>query len=250
MYDCFKKAMAIATAAALSLLPAAPAFARNPSNSDPVTPIKHLVIIFQENVSFDHYFGTYPNALNPDGEPAFHAKKRTPTINGLSAALLSNNPNSLGTGNGAGATNPFRLDRSQAATNDQNHAYGPEQSAVHFGLMDLFPLNVGTAGPPPNAPPQAVTTKGLTMGYFDGNTVTAFWNYAQKFAMSDHSFSTTFGPSTQGALNVISGQTNGVINSVNPGSSVVADGYGGFTAIGDADPTGDICSSTTQSYDM
>src|SRR6516165_9103976 len=29
------------------------------------TPITHLVIIFQENVSFDHYFGTYPNALNP-----------------------------------------------------------------------------------------------------------------------------------------------------------------------------------------
>ena len=33
----------------------------------PATPIKHLVIIFQENVSFDHYFGTYPNAPNPPG---------------------------------------------------------------------------------------------------------------------------------------------------------------------------------------
>jgi phospholipase C len=32
------------------------------------TPIKHLVVIFQENVSFDHYFGTYPNALNLYGE--------------------------------------------------------------------------------------------------------------------------------------------------------------------------------------
>ena len=29
------------------------------------TPIKHMVIIFQENESFDHYFGTYPNATNP-----------------------------------------------------------------------------------------------------------------------------------------------------------------------------------------
>ena len=35
------------------------------------TPIKHIVIIFGENRSFDHYFGTYPNALNPAGEPHF-----------------------------------------------------------------------------------------------------------------------------------------------------------------------------------
>jgi phospholipase C len=246
MYDCFKKAMAIATAAALSLLPAAPAFARNPSNSDPVTPIKHIVIIFQENVSFDHYFGTYPNALNPDGEPAFHAKKKTPTVNGLSAALLSSNPNSLGAGNGTGATNPFRLDRSQAFTNDQNHAYGPEQAAVHLGLMDLFPSKVGTAGPPPNAPPLAVTTKGLTMGYFDGNTVTAYWNYAQYFAMSDNSYGTTFGPSTPGLLNLVAGQTNGAVNVINGTGNETDGGSGSLTVVGDPDPLNDICSSPTR----
>ncbi|HKK14433.1 MAG TPA: alkaline phosphatase family protein, partial [Gammaproteobacteria bacterium] len=33
------------------------------------TPIKHVVVIFQENVSFDHYFATYPHAANPAGEP-------------------------------------------------------------------------------------------------------------------------------------------------------------------------------------
>jgi phospholipase C len=37
------------------------------------TPIQHLVVIFQENNSFDHYFGTYPVALNPPGEPLFFA---------------------------------------------------------------------------------------------------------------------------------------------------------------------------------
>ena len=52
------------------------------------TPIKHLVIIFQENVSFDHYFATYPNATNPQGEPQFHAAFGTPTVNGLSNGLL------------------------------------------------------------------------------------------------------------------------------------------------------------------
>ncbi|HEX2776015.1 MAG TPA: alkaline phosphatase family protein, partial [Candidatus Acidoferrales bacterium] len=40
-----------------------------PPSVKTTTPIKHLVIIFQENVSFDHYFGTYPVATNPSGEP-------------------------------------------------------------------------------------------------------------------------------------------------------------------------------------
>ena len=37
------------------------------------TPIKPLVVIFQENVSFDHYFGTYPMAQNNPGETPVHS---------------------------------------------------------------------------------------------------------------------------------------------------------------------------------
>ena len=161
------------------------------------TPIQHLVVIFQENISFDHYFGTYPVATNPTGEPTFTAAANTPAVNGLSGLLLTNNPN-LNTANNtmssAGATNPFRLDRTQAATNDQDHDYGPEQMAFDGGLMDLFPASVGTAGPPPSPPPSIVETTGVVMGYYDGNTVTALWNYAQHFAMSDNSFGTNLAP--------------------------------------------------------
>jgi phospholipase C len=57
------------------------------------TPIQHVVVIFQENVSFDHYFGTYPHAANTDGNP-FHAQPGTPSVNGLTPALLAHNPNS------------------------------------------------------------------------------------------------------------------------------------------------------------
>ena len=42
------------------------------------------------------------------------------------------------------------------------------------------------------------------MGYYDGNTVTALWNYAQQYTLSDNSFGTVFGPSTPGAINLIS----------------------------------------------
>jgi len=247
MNQCLNKAMAIAAAAALSLLPVTPAFA-NKDHGDTATPIKHIVVIFQENVSFDHYFGTYPNAKNPKGEPAFHARPGTPSVNGLQGALLTSNPNFLNTaGNGTDAANPFRLDRSQAATSDQNHAYGPEQAAVHLGLMDLFPSKVGNAGPPPNAPPTVVTTKGITMGYYDGNTVTAFWNYAQHFAMSDNSYDTIFGPSTPGLMNLVSGQTNGLVQNLNaPSSSETDGGSGTLSVVGDPDPVGDVCSAPTR----
>ena len=93
----------------------------------------------------------------------------------------------LNTGNGTGATNPFRLDRSQAATADQDHNYGPEQAATHFGLMDLYPLKCRHGRATAQCAPQSPPPKGSTMGYYDGNTVTALWNYAQHFAMSDNS---------------------------------------------------------------
>src|ERR1700678_695702 len=208
------------------------------------TPIKHLVVIFEENVSFDHYFGTYPDATNPSGEPRFFAFPGTPTVNGLTNALLMNNPNATNPINAAGKTNPFRLDRTQAATADQDHDYTPEQQAFDHGLMDAFPFSVGTAGPPPTGSPIFATT-GLTMGYYDGNTVTAYWNYAQRYAMSDNSYDTNFGPSTDGAVNLISGQLNGVTDDVDPGGSTIGDGNGGLTLISDADPVGDVCSTTS-----
>src|SRR5215469_10251653 len=214
----------------------------------PSTPIQHLVVIFGENISFDHYFGTYPNALNPQGEPAFNASPETPTINGLTAGLLTRNPNMLNTTNGTGMTNPFRLDRSQAATSDQNHNYGPEQAATHAGLMDLFPKSVGVAGPPPipGLAQAVVGTTGINLGYYDGNTVTALWNYAQHYAMNDNSYDTNFGPSTPGAINLVSGQTNGVVQSMNATGDVIDAGDGTVTMISDVDPWGDKCSANDQ----
>jgi phospholipase C len=59
------------------------------------TPIKHLVVILQENVAFDHYFGTYPNAANLPSELKFTADSHTPSVNGIVAAegLSTKNPN-------------------------------------------------------------------------------------------------------------------------------------------------------------
>jgi phospholipase C len=201
------------------------------------TPIKHLVVIFQENVSFDHYFATYPVAANTDGT-TFQAARHTPKVDNLrSAGLLTTNPNLYP---------PTRLTPSQALTCDQNHSYTPEQKAADGGKNDLYVQNTsvdtctGLFGQP-----------GLTMNYYDGNTVTGLWNYAQQYAMSDNSYSSVFGPSTPGALNLVSGQTHGVqaVNSVtgavvpnDPSTVVSPDASGVGTVIGDPDPAFDDCS--------
>ena len=239
--DTPSKAIALLLALTTALGPIAmPASAASKPTSKPTTtvpttatPIQHLVVIFQENVSFDHYFGTYPNATNPAGEPKFKPAANTPAVNGLSSGLLSNNPN-LNPANGAGASNPFRLDRSQAVTADQNHDYSAEQRAFDAGLMDLFPLYTSSGG-------------NEVMGYYDGNTVTGLWNYAQFFAMSDNSYSTTFGPSTPGVINLVSGQTNGTTATLNgTGDEVIGGSDTSLTVVGDPDPIGDVCSNPTR----
>ena len=185
-------------AASVVLLATTLAYGADETEHKTATPIKHLVVIFQENVSFDHYFATYPVAANLMGEPHFHPRPGTPTVNGLSGALLHHNPNLV---------NPFRFDRSQAATCDQDHDYTDEQKAFNNGIMDQFVQTVGTG---PGTDGILTCKKTDVMGYYDGNTTTALWNYAQNFALNDNNYTTQFGPSTPGAINLISGQTNGV----------------------------------------
>jgi phospholipase C len=223
------------------------------------TPIKHLVVIFQENVSFDHYFGTYPNAENLPGENAFHAAPGTPSVNGLSGALLTNNPN---------LSNPQRLNPAQAATCDQDHGYSDEQSAFDHGLMDMFVQKTGAsltlaqclANEGNTAPAGGTNPNYAVMDYYDGNTVTGLWNYAQHFAMSDNSYGTNFGPSTPGAINVTAGNTYGAICgptsavyggtpcTAAPGSAAATPGspspQGKETVYSDSDPNLDVCSAT------
>jgi phospholipase C len=250
----------------------------NGGGAGTATPIKHLVVIFDENISFDHYFGTYPYAANTDGSP-FHAKPGTPTVNGLynqlnasgqpSGPLLTSNPN---------GSNPARLGHNDPMTCDQGHGYTAEQKAADHGAEDAYPANTGanltltqclTGFNFPAGIPEVVPTgegsNAAVMSYYDGNTVTGLWNYAQHFAMNDNSYGTTYGPSTPGALNVTAAQTYGAtcgptsatindspcanptgLNTTTLTSSNITAGAptaaGPGTTYSDADPTYDICS--------
>jgi phospholipase C len=199
------------------------------------------VVIFDENISFDHYFGTYPKATNANGSP-FRAKKNTPAINGLTSTLLKHNPNTA---------NPERLSPSEALTCDQNHSYQPEQEAFNGGLMNMFVQDTGHDTC--TGQPILFGAPGLVMDYFDGNTVTALWNYAQNYAMSDNNFDPQFGPSTPGALNLISGNTGGgkTVSPTtgaadpDPGAIGSPDAQGVGTVYADPDPAFDDCSNAS-----
>ncbi len=237
---------ALAGAAALAAVSGAtPALADSAhgQHGRTTTPIKHLVVIYDENISFDHYFGTYPQAANTDGTK-FTASPKTPKADTLiTSGLLKNNPNQYA---------PKRLTPAQAMTCDQNHGYTAEQYAYNGGKADQFVQNTETDKCSGNL----FGEPGLVMDYYDGNTVTALWNYAQHYSLNDRSFSSVYGPSTPGALNLIAGQTHGVISTDpasgtdNPKQTATPDAYtvhspnaqGVGTVIGDPDPTYDDCS--------
>ena len=234
--------------------------------SGTATPVKHVVVIFQENESFDHYFGTYPNAANTDGQ-RFHAAKGTPAVDGLPPAtshslppslrhstnLLTSNPN---------AAQPQRLDSSPTGlsgdaggqlTCDEDHNYSDEQQAFDGGKMDHFVQSVGVDGAT-KSPFGTLCQASQVMNYYDGNTVTGLWNYAQHYSMSDNSFGVTFGPSAPGAINVTAGDTGNVdmshtaknpsvSTSTSPNGDITPDGKGGFSLTNDAQPYWDDCST-------
>ena len=240
-----RRAAAVALACSLTLVMPSGLLAGQTKDAaeavETTTPIKHVIVIFGENISFDHYFATYPYATNPEGEPAFHAKDDTPRANNLLAGgLLTENPNS---------TQPFRMDTGvESVTCDQNHSYTPEQQADDHGLMDKFPESTGSGSSSSFPCNDYGKGTGVVMGYFDGNTTTALWNYAQHFAINDNSYSTMFGPSTVGAVNLVAGTTaTGTLNPTKVNgkpaspSGVIANDVFTGPIIGDVRPLNDEC---------
>jgi len=250
-----------------------PALAGPAENLETETPIKHLVIIFQENKSFFSYFATYPEAENPTGgtpPPQFEARPGTPSVNGLDNTLANFNPNLV---------NPFRIARLDSYTCDQNHDYQAELEARNQGLMNMF---VQFGAWPAKDPTQfckevdidGALTPVTDMSYFDGNTVTALWNYAQYFAMSDTFFATMNGESTRGHLNLIKGDAYGalctevkkpekvwvdpifpdaILPCMGPAEMASEDAPSNDTLgtlVSDADPFWDVCSETDETVAM
>jgi len=237
------------------------------------TPIKHLVVIFQENQSFFTYFATYPEAENPGGAnapPPFEAQPGTPSVNGIDNTLANFNPNLV---------NPFRIARLESYVCDQNHDYQAELEARDQGLMDMY-VQFGARPSKddtqfcPEVDIDGTMTPVADMGYFDGNTVTGLWNYARYFALSDNFFATMNGESSRGHLNLVKADAYGALctevkkpekvwvdpnfplglpscNGPVDSTDTDAPSNGNLgTLVDDADPFWDVCSETDETVAM
>ena len=149
--------LAIATAFLMVGLPLLPAqAASSPTGHQPSTPIEHLVVLLQENHSFDNYFGTYPG------------------VNGLPAdTKMPVDPNNLA----AGFVTPWHI--GNTTITDISHSASTFKDQYDNGKMDGFVSAL-------NARNQ---NGQLAMGYYDGSDIPYYWNLADNYVLFDSFFS-------------------------------------------------------------
>ena len=204
----------------------------------PEIPINHIIYIIQENITFDHYFGTYPGA---DGVPA-----------DLKLAFAPG---------GKAEFSPFHLNKT-AIPHDLNHSWQAAQVAYDQGKMDgflwaewpralhyywqaevprinpdkikpvaglpdkggpMFDPNTqeGQLGakrlnsPPVGRPPDWVLN---TVSYYDYREIPNYWEYARRYTLCDRFFSSLAGPSEPNHLYTVAAQSGGLVN--NPGPNI------------------------------
>jgi phospholipase C len=193
--------------------------------------IRYVFVIYQENRSFDSYFGTFPGA---DGLYSRPAKDTA----GFYQHFLD-------TDGRIATIHPFRIGprRFAADTDDVDHAHGPLVAKMNLvdgrPRMDHFALVEERKHAPFGAPALAAKQFGeLTMAYEDCDTVPLLWRYAARFTLFDHVFQLTAGPSTPGNLSIIAAQTGETQWALHPNEAYRGDGDRGMgvPVVNDADP--------------
>ena len=168
---------ALAVLVALALAPTAMALDVGPAQAaSPTTPIEHLVVLMQENHTFDNYFGTFPGA---DGFPE--------------SACIAKEPGSPA----AGCVAPYHL--TSLRTPDLDHGTPSAETAYDGGAMDGFYKAQALR----NLPAQ------YTAGYYDGSDLPFYWNLASDYVLADRFFSSALGGSNINHWYWVAGRDSG-----------------------------------------
>ncbi len=226
--------------------------------------IKHVFVIFQENRSFDHYFGTFPGVAGPFSQP--------------SGQVLGFKQPIVNTDGTVGTVSPFVIPQAVTAVNGATVPLYPADTAStdhsETGIDNSMDVNgttllaandryaldeeglttnasgeiVSTAtGLAPTAPPTLAQKQmgELAMSHLDCNTIPFLWQYASRFAMFDDFHQTVIGPSTPNAIAMIAGQSGLTQWALHPNESTASTGdtsYGiplasaGVPVVSDAAP--------------
>jgi phospholipase C len=215
--------------------------------------IKYVFVLFQENRSFDFYFGTFPGATGLFSQPA-----------GSTPGFVQ--PIVLTTGS-VGTISPFLIPQSivnkfgdtvllyPEDTDSVNHGHTAMDAKSHFnsswvaqndryafteqGLTGT--LNASGTSYTGTAPTEQQVQKGeLVVSHVDCDTVPFLWRYADRFTLFDNFFDTVIGPSTPNAIAMISGQSGATQWVEHPnlayGSSTLPRSNAYVPVLGDAQP--------------
>lgn len=151
--------------------------------------VKYVFVIYQENHTFDNYFGTYPGADNlATAQAQQHGYRQYDPI-------------------GKAWVTPFRITDPDTA--------GPSQSRdVIEAKMDGGKMDRFVAAQEAQAGKKATLAQRrdvglLTITHYDCDTIPYLWNYAKHFTLFDHFFEGMAGPSTPGNIEIIAAQSGG-----------------------------------------
>jgi phospholipase C len=176
--------------------------------------VKYVFVLYQENRSYDSYFGSYPGATGLYSQPA----SRTP---GFYQKIV----NSDGS---VSLIHPFRISPTDASgtmypqdTDDIDHSHPRIVAKMdivnNVPRMDQFAVTEELKYSPTGTPSLKAKQYGeLSMAYEDGDTVPFLWSYADRFVLFDHIFQEMAGPSTPGNLAILGAQTGATQAQLHP----------------------------------
>jgi|SRR5579863_1229793 len=148
--------------------------------------IKHVFIIYQENHSFDNYFGTFPGADNlATAQAQSHGFRQYDPIGGAWVT-------------------PFRIADPDTESPSQGRVVIYDK--MNGGAMDRFVATQESLSAKKFGRAGARDVGLMTMAHYDCDTIPFLWKYARTFALYDHIFSAFAGPSTPSAVSLIAGQ--------------------------------------------
>lgn len=194
--------------------------------------IKYLFVIYQENRSFDSYFGTFPGANGVFS----HSPSQTP---GFYQPLADTNGSTI-------TIHPFRVGPEQFASDiddpDHSHPMLVAKMDIVSGTprMDRFAMSEEHKKVKPGQDPSLAAKQmgELVMSYEDCDTIPLLWRYAQRFVLFDHVFQEMTGPSTLGNLAIIAAQTGQTQWALHPDEAYKGNGAQGpgVPVVNGADP--------------
>ena len=210
--------------------------------------IKHVFIIFQENRSFDHYFGTFPGAAGPFSQPAsqvlgfkqpivntdgtvgsvspFVIPQTVKAVNGATVPLYPADTGSIDHSE-TGIDNS--MDVNAATLMAANDRYALDEEGLTTNAAGQI-VSTSTGLPATTPPTLAQKQMGeLAVSHLDCNTIPFLWQYASAFTLFDDFHQTVIGPSTPNAIAMIAGQSGLTQWALHPGQST---GAGGKTSFG------------------